>query len=190
MFPGFEKAIAMAEASSQDRKPKVCECGEHGFVVLTRWHVAFFSPDDLEKVSGGVWYSDHRRDATYAARLTQTKNFRTKIYLHRLITGATKGVTTDHIDGDGLNNRRENLRVCSNIENCRSRHKARGRSKFKGVLWNRQNQKWKANITIDSRLKHLGFFDDDVLAARAYDRAVQVYFGEFCMTNEAMGLFR
>ena len=172
-----------------DRAPRICECREHGFVVLTLWHVAFFSPADLEKVSCGIWHSDHRLDATYAARRTQANNIRTKIYLHRLIAEAEDGLVVDHIDGDGLNNRRENLRVCSNKENCRSRHKARGRSKFKGVLWNRQNQKWKANITIDGRLNHLGFFDDDVLAARAYDRAVQENFGDFNITNEAMGLF-
>lgn len=83
-----------------------------------------------------------------------------------------KGMVMDHIDGNPLNNQRNNLRICSYRENNQNlRHKSATRkysSKYPGVCWNKSSEKWQAQIRINKKLKHLGFFLNEENAARAY----------------------
>ena len=90
----------------------------------------------------------------------------------------------DHIDGDGLNNRRANLRHCTNQENCRNQGLARNnRSGFKGVSWYPNSGKWVATIWDGKRKVFLGYYADPVEAARAYDAKARELFGEFARPN-------
>ena len=100
--------------------------------------------------------------------------------LHRIIMDAPDDKMVDHINGNPLDNRRENLRLCSNQENNRNKgKKSDNTSGFKGVSWSKQTGKWLANITVDGKSKYLGYFDDKLKAYEAYCTACEKYHGDF-----------
>ena len=106
-------------------------------------------------------------------------------YLHRLVMDAPKKVQVDHIDGNKLDCRRTNLRLCThagNMRNCRMRkNNTSGR---KGVSWHRKSGKWQAQIRVNGKLIHIGLFEFPDEAATAYDQAAMKLHGEFALTNE------
>lgn len=106
--------------------------------------------------------------------------------MHRLITNTPKGMMVDHANGDGLDNRRANLRVCSAIENQRNKRKRIGVSSsiFKGVSWDRQCHRWRVQIMVEGRNKSIGRFATEAEAAVAYNDAATVLFGEFALLND------
>lgn len=110
-----------------------------------------------------------------------------KLYSHRIIYFIHHGDLPeflDHIDGDRLNNRIENLRSATKQENNRnSKPRKNSSSKYLGVSWNKARQKWVAEIRINEKKKHLGLFTDEKDAALAYDEAARKYFGEFANPN-------
>jgi len=106
--------------------------------------------------------------------------------MHRLIMGVTdRRVWTDHINHDGLDNRRANLRVCTNRQNQRNQ-RAQGvpkTSRYKGVWFSTREHCWTAQIAVGDNRIHLGYFTSEESAAVAYDNAARKYFGEFAQTN-------
>jgi hypothetical protein len=98
------------------------------------------------------------------------------------------GKCTDHTNHDGRDNRKINLRICTNNENLRNRPKnCNNTSGFKGVSWHKRDKKWTAQIQVNFRLKFLGYFNDRVEAAKVYNRAAIKYFGEFANLNKIKG---
>ena len=94
------------------------------------------------------------------------------------------GTHVDHINGDRLDNRRFNLRLCTNQQNQMNKTKRVGSSsRFKGVYFQKTSRKWVAAIQKDRKLKHIGLFSDELDAARAYDAAAKEAFGEFAWLN-------
>lgn len=106
------------------------------------------------------------------------------IRMHREILSAPKGMQVDHVDGNGLNNTRENLRICSSQQNNRNRKAVEGTSKFKGVTVYCPGEKWFAQIWVNKKSIFLGYFKDEKEAARAYNEAAKKHFGEFARLNE------
>lgn len=104
--------------------------------------------------------------------------------LHRLLTGALQGQEPDHIDGDGLNNRRSNLRLGTHAHNGMNLKKwaSETSSQFKGVSRRPQGD-WRAYITKDRKQIHLGLWHTEEHAARAYDVAARSLFGVYAKTN-------
>jgi len=101
-------------------------------------------------------------------------------YMHRLIMNAPKGVQVDHINGDKLDNRKENLRLCSHRENVLNRPKHKNNTTgYKGVYFNKKRDVYQSFITINGLHKYLGSFQTAEEAYRAYCSAAQVAFGEF-----------
>jgi hypothetical protein len=102
--------------------------------------------------------------------------------MHNVILGV-KGV--DHKDGDGLNNRRNNLRVATQAQNSKNRGKRRrcSSSPYIGVWWHKRIGKWQVGIGTNYTITHLGYFDDPIDAARAYDAAARLLHGEFARVN-------
>jgi AP2 domain-containing protein/HNH endonuclease len=105
--------------------------------------------------------------------------------LHRLIMNAPADKEVDHINGDTLDNRRCNLRICSHKENLRNQKLPKNsKSGYKGVTWYKRIKKWRSHIRLNKKQIHLGYFDDIKLAANAYNEAAIKYFGEFAKLND------
>lgn len=125
------------------------------------------------------WLNQWRWRQEYGYALREFK--RRKVFLHRFILGIDdKSLQIDHADRDGLNNQRNNLRVCTVAENAMNR-KTRGDSKygFKGVTFISGNNKWQARITVDKKRISLGRFSTPQEAFLAYVDAAQKFFGEY-----------
>lgn len=144
--------------------------------------VAHVDKRDENLVSGYRWY----RSRGYV-RHTIPGN-KGILILHRMLLGVTDPkIFIDHIDGDPLNNRRYNLRLCTHAENMRNRNSASGASRFKGVHLCRGS--WRAVIQFNGKKIGLGSFSRESMAAKAYDKAAKEYFGEFAKTNLDLGLY-
>lgn len=114
---------------------------------------------------------------------------RGSVYMHRLLAGTRPGDETDHENGDGLDNRRANLRTATRSQNKGNMGKPRRpdglahTSRFKGVSWDKSRGRWQAKIQQNRRHRNLGRYDDEIEAARAYDAAAIAHFGEFARLN-------
>lgn len=149
---------------------------------------AIVDEQDADLVRQYTWHPVKPRHTFYAEAYIAGPE-RHAIYMHRLITGSGKGQQVDHGNGDGLDNTRDNLRVCDNSRNQSNRRMdRRSTSGFKGVSWSNRRNHWIAYISKDMRRIHLGSFQTSDEAARAYDAAAREMFGEFARTNEDMGL--
>lgn len=108
-----------------------------------------------------------------------------KFYLHRLIMNPRPDEYIDHINGDGLDNRKCNLRICTNSQNNANKGKQKNnKSGYKGVSWDKTRNKWKADIMVNKKTIYLGRFNVINDAARAYNNAAVKYFGEFARLND------
>ncbi len=105
--------------------------------------------------------------------------------MHREIIKAPDNLFVDHINLNGLDNRKANLRLATKIQNSRNTPKMKRKtsSKYKGVSYQKRDRIWRAKIKINRRDKHLGSFRDEIDAAEAYDKAAHKYFGEFARPN-------
>lgn len=125
----------------------------------------------------------------YAVKWSAGPNY-TMVFLHRVIlermTGRSlvKTEFTDHVNGDKLDNRRENLRIASNSENQRNRGKpSNNTSSYKGVSWHRSAGKWQAQIMVNGKSMYLGLFTTPEAAHEAYTATAEKLHGEFWKPN-------
>lgn len=149
------------------------------FIPLTKGQVAIVDKEDYEWLSQYKWHAVNNGEKFYAYRCRNKRS----LSMHRAIMNEPKGMLVDHKDGNGLNNRRNNLRVCTTSQNHQNRRRTFGSSRYKGVHWNKKGKKWAAAITDKGKYKFLGHFDDEAEAAKAYDRKAKELFGEFAYLN-------
>ncbi len=160
-------------------------------VPVGKSRFALVSPEDEHLVRDLRWYASERRTGCcYAIRdrvplrceETGAVNIGT-LYMHRLIIGASRGQVVDHINGDGLDNRRENLRLASRSQNAaHSPRRARPASGFRGVYYAGPHR-WKVVVTYNRADIRGGTFDCKLEAARKYDEMAREFFGEFAVLN-------
>lgn len=144
---------------------------------------------DYELISQHAWSVSvgSRASTLYAVTTIGPRNGRKTIRMHRMIMGVTDpAVQIDHINGEGLDNRRSNLRRCTQSQNAANR--IRGfdsgySSKYRGVSWHKRGKKWIASIRVNGQHIHLGSFSKETDAALAYDEAAIEHFGQFARLN-------
>lgn len=151
-------------------------------IKLTRGVSTFVDDCDFEELSKHKWYAQNIRGRLYACRSTWTP--RAIILMHRQIMKVTdRNVFIDHKDGDGLNNIKSNIRLCSSVQNSRNIGiRKNNTTGFKGVSLHRK--KYAASITVNYKKITLGTFKLKLDAAKAYNQAAVKYHGEFASLNK------
>ena len=131
--------------------------------------------DDYELLSKYKWSTSHQSGLNYA---------QCRIAMHRLVMDFPKDMIVDHVNGDTQDNRKENLRVCTQTQNMfnRKSHK-NSLTGYKGVSWHKVRKKWRVQISINGKPKTKGYFDCLLEAAKEYDRLAIVHFGEYARLN-------
>lgn len=153
-------------------------------IPLTRGMVAIVDVEDFPLVSAYKWRASPDCRTFYAHRGQRTNGRYKLIQMHRMILQPPSGIDVDHINGDGLDNRRSNLRLATGSDNNANRIRLlTNTSGRRGVTWHRQAKRWQAGITRYRKRIHLGLFTDLDAAARAYDTAARALFGEFARPN-------
>lgn len=153
--------------------------GEVAFVPLSQGLEAVIDAADVPLVEGHNWYASFSRGTAYAKR-TVNRPVCLSIRMHRVILNAPDHMDVDHVDCDGLNNRRSNLRLATVAENNRNqRIRSTNTSGFKGVSFHKGSGKWAATIWVDGAPRHLGKFIDPEAAYSAYCSASQQLHGDF-----------
>ena len=160
-------------------------------IELTKGFCTQVDNVDYEWLIGWKWRTLTLKNTSYAVRHDTDKETGANviILIHRVITGAPKGYDADHKNRDGLDNQRENLRVCTrsqNLGNMRIRYEMKRHSQYKGVSYDSRNMnnRWYAYINCESRRHFLGYFATEEEAARAYNAKALELFGEFARLNE------
>lgn len=150
-------------------------------IPLSQGYVALVDDADYERVSQYKWTASPRKHgAVYANRRTSRATGEKCVYLHRFIMDAPDSKWVDHIDGNGLNCQRSNLRLATPSENgCNRGLQPNNRSGYKGVSWYTAYGKWQAMIKVHRKVKHLGYFATKEEAIAAYAAAAPMMHGEF-----------
>lgn len=160
-------------------------------IPLSKGLFAIVDDDDFEWLSKFKWFSLTRNHTTYANRSWDSQNKRRGTVMHRVIMGVEdqRSILVDHINGNGLDNRRQNLRLCTAAQNLyNKRLSARNKSGFKGVHKG-ESGKWHARIGVNSKSYQLGVYSTPEDAARAYNKAAAKFHGEFACLNQVVPLF-
>lgn len=155
-------------------------------VPLSQGEVALVDDQDIALALQHSWCAKRDGNATYAlTNIYFPDGSHTTLLLHQLIGGAMGIVgPVDHKDGNGLDNCRHNLRPGPpKLNHANNRKSSKRTSAYKGVYWARRESKWCSSLAVDGKRKHLGYFADEEQAARAYDAAALVAWGEYAHLN-------
>lgn len=170
-------------------RPIRVECNI-AYVTLTKGYEAVIDASDVPLIGKWDWSAiisrrpDGSLRAVYARRGVRLNGGNNAVYMHRVIGGPMGLDETDHKDGDGLNNRRSNLRNVTRTQNSyNGRTRVDNTSGFKGVGWDESNQRWRARIKTGGKEHTLGYFICRAAAAVAYARASSELHGEYGRTG-------
>lgn len=153
-------------------------------IELSQGKVALIDDADYEWLSQWKWCASRRGNLWYAVRTIRLPDgTRRPLKMHRLITNAPPDRLVDHIDCDGLNNQRSNLRFATMAQNIVNSPSVRGISKYRGVTRNKRYGTWDTQIRTNGRRKWIGSYKTEVEAALAYDAAAREAHGEFARLN-------
>lgn len=143
-------------------------------IPLSKGMVSLVDDEDFEVLSGFNWFVT---SWGYAVRNADGKQIR----MHRQIMGVNdnRWLIVDHINMNPLDNRRANLRLCTQAQNLTNRPSVNNSSGFKGVTWSKQNKKWCAKIGHKGRSKNLGYYDTPEEAHEVYCLWADMLHGEF-----------
>ena len=157
-------------------------------IPLTRGLHTIIDDDDFDLIKQHKWCANKIGNTFYVQHsFTHPGGRKGALYMHRVIMNPPSNMDVDHLDGDGLNNRRSNLRICTRGQNCGRQKPQVGRSsKFKGVSYHRRMGCWEAYVHSKDKKHPAGYFSDERKAAMAYNELASVLHGEFALLNEIM----
>jgi hypothetical protein len=143
-------------------------------IKLTQNQVAVVDDDDYERLNQFKWCISRTGKLSYAMRNSpRIKGKRHRIYMHHAVIGTPpNGLQVDHKNGQGVDNRKENLRIVTPRQNVGNKKNITTTSKHPGIAWNKGMGKWVACIYIKRKPNHLGYFIDEKEAFEAYKKAV------------------
>jgi len=155
-------------------------------IELTQGKIALVDDEDFEYLNQWKWHIQKSGGTFYAIRTEWlSKDKCVCVRMHRSILGINTPLIVDHKDGNGLNNTRNNLRICTISQNQRNRKSSKkGSSKYLGVHFCNTRKKWVTQIQHDNKSKCIGVFTDEKEAANAYNLAALKFHGEFAKLNE------
>jgi hypothetical protein len=152
-------------------------------IPLTQGKVALVDDEDYAFLNQWKWCFNSKN---YATRIDLSEGRKT-ILMHRLINKTPQNMFTDHINGNGLDNRKCNLRSCTCSQNCMNRGmRINNLSGYKGVSWHIGHKKWGVQINNLGKNIHVGYFSNIIDAAKAYNKAANAFYGEFARINEGI----
>ena len=164
-------------------------------IKLAHGYTAIVDDDDFERIAHNAWHirkrkrSDGSVASVYAIRnALSADGRRTSREMHRDVMCAKYGQQVDHINGNGLDNRKENLRFCTSQENARNRRPALRGSTPKGVSWHKRTKKWQAQIKIAGKTIYLGVYNSEHDASAAYIKAAKRHFLDFAWQDPLAGV--
>lgn len=142
--------------------------------------------EDYELATAYRWNVAKIENKFYAVTSVRCDHGQTSLLMHKLLTGYA---INDHVNGDGLDNRRVNLREATTAQNGQNRGpQANNTSGLKGVSWHKLSGKWNASIKASGKRMNLGYFTSKIAAAEAYDAAAREYHGVFAYLNFPEGV--
>jgi len=154
-------------------------------IKLTRGKYAIVEPEDFERFNQYNW---HCTSYGYACRKVPKKLRKGEerhAYMHKELCPVPNGKVVDHINRNRLDNRKANLRPATKQQNAwNSKFKRKARiTRFYGIYWDKDKEKWQVRLDINGRIRRLGYYADEIEAAKAYDEAAKEYRGEFAVLN-------
>lgn len=153
---------------------------------LSTGEICLIDDEDLSLAADRTWRLTRRAngDEGYVTGAFRDQGRKTTKPIHRVIMQPTGDAVVDHINGNRLDNRRCNLRICTHKQNMRNRRPNRGKDHgYKGIYRRPGESRWHAQINLDGKFVRIGTFDDPQSAAVAYDRAATHHFGEYARLN-------
>lgn len=150
-------------------------------IKLTGGQIAIVNDEDFKELNTRRWYLSNKG---YPTRKDNRSGISHSIAMHRVILCAKAGECVDHVNHNRLDNRKSNLRICTQSQNQMNKTKLKGTSKHKGVYWNKTEKKWYARIKFNWRQYHLGTFTNEDDAGLAYNKKAMELHGEFTVLNK------
>lgn len=155
-----------------------------GEIILSSGIICQVDDEDLERLNSHRWFVIKKKHTCYAVAFKKVDGKTVSTTMHRLLTAAKDGELVDHMDRNGLNNKKSNLRICNISENSTNRKKKAGTSSnYRGVSYAKKNKAWFVFISKNKKKKFIGAFKDEEQAARAYDREAKILHGQFANLN-------
>jgi hypothetical protein len=155
-------------------------------IKLTRGKYAMVDVEDFERLNQYKWHCSHYG---YAKRAVPNRTGKGRkqviVYMHKLLCPVPEGKIADHINRNSLDNRKANLRPATQKQNVWNRKFIRkgGKTRYNGIRWDKNREKWQVRLTINGRRKSFGYYADEIEAAKAYDMAAKIYRGKYAVLN-------
>ena len=151
-----------------------------GYIPLTQDKVAIVDPADYANLIRYKWWASKNTRTFYARTRVDSRD----IAMHRFLMNPPKAMVVDHIDHNGLNNQRSNLRICTPNQNMRNRRPNRRKIvKYKGVTYYKDRDRYQVSIQYQRQKVAIGLFKNEIKAAKEYDKMAKKLFGEYAYLN-------